>query len=172
MDQKITEIFRRVDKDGSGYINAEELQSALTNGLGTPFDINCVSLMISLFDTDNNGTISLNEFSQLFNYITAWQNLFTQHDRDRSGSIDLNEFSYALQHFGYNLSPHFVQWLMMRFDRQRLNKLGFDKYIYILVCLQILTRSFSSLDAQRRGVVNMSFEQFLGAAFNISTSGH
>lgn len=123
------------------------MQAALTNGtigywsylylgLGTPFDITCVSLMISLFDTDNNGTISLNEFGQLFNYITSWQNLFTQHDRDRSGSIDLNEFSSALQHFGYNLSPRFVQWLMMRFDRQRLNKLGFDKYIYILVCLQ------------------------------------
>ena len=95
--------------------------------------------MISIFDQDNNGTISCNEFGQLFNYITQWQALFNQHDRDRSGSIDFNELSAALRHFGYNLSPQFVQWLMMRFDRQRLNKLGFDKYIYILVCLQVFT---------------------------------
>ncbi|VDD75886.1 unnamed protein product [Mesocestoides corti] len=167
MDQRIVEMFQRVDKDRSGQITAEELQAALSNGLGTPFDITCTSLMISIFDQDNNGTISCNEFGQLFNYITAWQNLFYQHDRDRSGTIDLQEFSSALSHFGYNLSPRFVSWLMMRFDRQRLGKIGFDKYIYILVCLQILTKSFSALDMQRRGVVTMSFEQFLGAAFNM-----
>ncbi len=93
--------------------------------------------MISLFDQDNSGTISCNEFGQLFGYITAWQNLFQQHDRDRSGSIDPQEFAAALRHFGYNLSPQFVNWLMGRFDRQRLGKLGFDKYVYVLVCLQV-----------------------------------
>ncbi|VDL60712.1 unnamed protein product [Hymenolepis diminuta] len=159
--------FRSVDRDRSGYINAEELQAALSNGIGTPFDITCLSLMISLFDQDNNGTISFDEFGQLYKYITDWQNVFRQHDRDASGSIDFNEFTQSLIYFGYRFSPQFVQWLMMRFDKQRLNKMGFDKYIYIMVCLQILTKSFSALDTQRRGVVTMSFEQFLGAAFNM-----
>ncbi|VUZ41750.1 unnamed protein product [Hymenolepis diminuta] len=171
MDPKIAECFRSVDRDRSGYINAEELQAALSNGIGTPFDITCLSLMISLFDQDNNGTISFDEFGQLYKYITDWQNVFRQHDRDASGSIDFNEFTQSLIYFGYRFSPQFVQWLMMRFDKQRLNKMGFDKYIYIMVCLQILTKSFSALDTQRRGVVTMSFEQFLGAAFNISASG-
>ncbi|KAM7534111.1 hypothetical protein Aperf_G00000114281 [Anoplocephala perfoliata] len=167
MDQNIVNFFRAVDKDNSGSIDASELQAALSNGIGTPFDITCTSLMISLFDQDNNGTISCNEFVQLYKYITDWQQVFRQHDRDNSGSIDFQEFSATLAHFGYRLNPQFVQWLMMRFDRQRLNKLGFDKFIYIFVCLQILTKSFSALDVGRRGVVTMSFEQFLGAAFNM-----
>lgn len=93
--------------------------------------------MISLFDQDNNGTISLNEFGQLYKFITDWQNVFRQHDRDASGSIDFGEFTQTLIYFGYRFSPQFVQWLMMRFDKQRLNKLGFDKFIYIMVCLQV-----------------------------------
>lgn len=147
--------------------------------------------MISLFDQDNNGTISCSEFAQLYKYITDWRRVFMQHDRDNSGSIDFQEFSATLAHFGYQLNPQFVQWLMMRFDRQRLNKLGFDKFVYIFVCLQvcficdftssskiyrlfvllyhvqILTKSFRALDVCGRGVVTMSFEQFLGAAFNM-----
>nr|CDS35375.2 programmed cell death protein [Hymenolepis microstoma] len=167
MDPKIVSYFRSVDRDNSGYIHAEELQGALSNGIGTPFDITCLSLMISIFDQDNNGTISLNEFEQLFKYITDWQNVFRQHDRDCSGSIDIGEFTHTLKQFGYNLSPNFIQWLFSRFNKQRSNKLGFDKYVHILVCLQILTRSFSTFDTQRRGVATMSFEQFLGAAFNV-----
>ncbi|VDO05237.1 unnamed protein product [Rodentolepis nana] len=167
MDPKIASYFRSVDRDNSGHINAEELQAALSNGIGTPFDITCLSLMISFFDTDNNGTICLKEFEQLYKYITEWQNVFRQHDCDGSGSIDFNEFTATLKHFRYHLSPQFVQWLMSRFDKQRTNRLGFDKYIYILVCLQILTRSFRAFDTQQIGVATMSFEQFLGAAFNM-----
>ncbi|BHF78236.1 hypothetical protein SprV_0602134800 [Sparganum proliferum] len=120
--------------------------------IGTPFDINCASLMISLFDRDNNGTIDINEFGQLFNYITQWKQLFEQHDRDRSGSIDYNEFRSALRHF-----------------RQRRGAIGFDKYIYILVCLQILTDQFRVMDTSMTGTATISFEQFLAAAFRLST---
>ncbi|KAL7056128.1 hypothetical protein AAHC03_020934 [Spirometra sp. Aus1] len=108
--------------------------------------------MISLFDRDNNGTIDINEFCQLFNYITQWKQLFEQHDRDRSGSIDLNEFRAALRHF-----------------RQRRGVIGFDKYIYILVCLQILTDQFRVWDTSMTGTATLSFEQFLAAAFRLST---
>ncbi|VDL92559.1 unnamed protein product [Schistocephalus solidus] len=163
----LRQIFKNFDKDQNGSITAKELQEALQNGVGTPFDINCASLMISLFDRDNNGTIDINEFCQLFNYIMQWKQLFEQHDSDRSGSIDYNEFRSALRHFRYNLSDKFTGWIMGRFDRQKRGAIGFDKYIYILVCLQMLTDSFKALDVMRRGVATMSFEQFLVAAFNM-----
>lgn len=39
-------FFLRVDRDGSGTINAAELQSALSNGTWSPFNPETVRLMI------------------------------------------------------------------------------------------------------------------------------
>lgn len=36
--QWLYDVFRRVDKDGSGQINASELQGALSNGTWRPFN--------------------------------------------------------------------------------------------------------------------------------------
>lgn len=43
-------FFNRVDKDRSGYISADELQQALSNGTWTPFNPETVRLMIGMFD--------------------------------------------------------------------------------------------------------------------------
>lgn len=48
----------RVDRDRSGYISADELQSALSNGTWTPFNKETVRLMIGMFDKQNTGTVS------------------------------------------------------------------------------------------------------------------
>nr|CAD7406413.1 unnamed protein product [Timema poppensis] len=40
------DVFQRVDKDRSGYISADELQVALSNGTWTPFNPETVRLMI------------------------------------------------------------------------------------------------------------------------------
>lgn len=42
-------IFYRVDKDRSGYISADELQQALSNGTWNPFNPETVRLMIGRF---------------------------------------------------------------------------------------------------------------------------
>lgn len=39
-------LFDRVDRDRSGYINADELQQALSNGTWNPFNKETVRLMI------------------------------------------------------------------------------------------------------------------------------
>ena len=46
---------------------------------------------LGIFDHDNNGTIDLNEFQQLWHYINQWKGVFDRYDRDRSGNIDAHE---------------------------------------------------------------------------------
>ncbi|XP_018646550.1 programmed cell death protein, putative [Schistosoma mansoni] len=143
MDQNaLWSIFRRIDKNGSGNISADELQSCLSNGLGTMFNIRTVQLMMSMFDSDMNGTISFDEFGKLFKYVNDWQNCFRQFDRDNSGSIDRQELSTALMRFGYNLSPQFINFM-------------------------ILTGAFRRYDYRMIGQAQFSFEQFLAAAFSV-----
>ena len=100
--------FRSVDTDRSGQINALELQSALVNGNMTRFSEETCKMMIIMFDRNMSGTIDINEFGQLFNYVNQWRSMFMNFDRDRSGSIEHNEFSQALVQLGYNLSPTFI----------------------------------------------------------------
>ncbi len=46
-----------------------------------------------LFDTDRSGSINLQEFSALFNYINDWKRMFESIDRDRSGFIEEAELA-------------------------------------------------------------------------------
>lgn len=42
-------MFSRVDQDRSGFINADELRQALSNGSWSPFNLETVRLMIGKF---------------------------------------------------------------------------------------------------------------------------
>jgi Ca2+-binding EF-hand superfamily protein len=53
-----------------------------------------------MFDRDRSGTINFQEFSQLWKFVTDWQNCFRTYDRDNSGTIDKNELKTALTGFG------------------------------------------------------------------------
>ncbi|KAJ7288820.1 hypothetical protein C8J57DRAFT_1643051 [Mycena rebaudengoi] len=53
--------FSSVDTDRSGAITTPELERALINGDWTPFDLDTVKLLMTIFDTDRSGTIGFNE---------------------------------------------------------------------------------------------------------------
>ncbi|KAK3836270.1 MAG: hypothetical protein J3R72DRAFT_202615 [Linnemannia gamsii] len=96
--------FDAADTDHSGTLSCEELQRALMNGDWTPLNVETVRVMMEMFDGDNDGTISFNEFKGLWNHIEKWKHCFQPYDHDSSGTIDAMEFQKALQGFSYNLS--------------------------------------------------------------------
>eukprot|EP00091_Calanus_sinicus_P020642 TRINITY_DN5760_c0_g1_i2.p1 TRINITY_DN5760_c0_g1~~TRINITY_DN5760_c0_g1_i2.p1 ORF type:complete len:143 (-),score=41.66 TRINITY_DN5760_c0_g1_i2:277-705(-) len=108
-NQLVFQWFQAVDVDRSGHINAIELQQALVNGNMSKFSEEACRMMIDLFDANKSGTIDMNEFVQLFNYINQWKGVFQGFDKDQSGSIDLNEFSQALQQMQYRFSQTFFK---------------------------------------------------------------
>lgn len=160
-------VFQRVDKDRSGQISVNELQSALSNGSWTPFNPETVRLMIGMFDRDNSGSINFQEFSSLWKYVTDWQNTFRSYDRDNSGSIDRNELKNALTSFGYRLSDKFYEILIRKFDRQGRGTVAFDDFIQCCVVLQTLTNAFRFYDTDQDGWIQIGYEQFLMLVFNL-----
>ena len=44
--------------------------------------------MINMFDTNQTGTIDMNEFGRLFAYIQQWKAMFENFDRDRLENSD------------------------------------------------------------------------------------
>ena len=122
--------FMSVDQDRSGQISAIELQQALVNGNFSKFSEETCKMMISMFDQNKSGTIDINEFGQLFNFVNQWRGVFQGFDRDRSGAIESAEFSQALNQLGFNLSPNLIN-------------VRSEKLLYIII-LQFFLEYFKS----------------------------
>ena len=58
-----------MDQDKSGQIDAKELGLALANGDMSQFSQEACQMMINMFDSNLTGTIDVNEFGKLFQYI-------------------------------------------------------------------------------------------------------
>ena len=68
-----------------------------------------------IFDRDQSGTISFQEFQQLWQYIQQWKGAFDRYDSDRSGAIESHELHQAFAQMGFNVSPHFVNLVVTRY---------------------------------------------------------
>lgn len=162
----LQQIFVSVDRDRSGHISANELQSALSNGTWQPFNPETIRLMISMFDKDGNGTINFQEFGSLWNYINDWQKTFRFYDRDNSGSIDQNELQTAITSFGFRLSAKFYGLLMKKFDRTGSRTITFDDFIQCCVLIQTLSAAFQRKDTNRNGWIQINYEEFMELVFS------
>lgn len=169
-DSQLWSWFAAVDTNRSGTISATELERALINGDWSPFDLDTVKLLMSMFDVDRSGTIGFNEFCGLWKYIKDWQNVFRHFDRDRSGTIDRNELREALRQFGFNLSPPLIELVQTKYDMKASNVssaygptpgITFDRFVRACVVIKQLTGAFQGLDTDNDGWVQINYDQFM-----------
>nr|CAH7725622.1 unnamed protein product [Callosobruchus chinensis] len=161
------DIFQKVDKDRSGWINGDELGAALSNGTWSPFNPETVRLMIGMFDRNNRGQVSFEDFGALWKYVTDWQNCFRSFDRDNSGNINKEELRTALTSFGYRLSDGVISIILRKFDRHGNGTILFDDFIQLCVVLHTLTAAFRERDKDQDGVITIHYEEFLGMVFSL-----
>ncbi|XP_003742348.1 programmed cell death protein 6 [Galendromus occidentalis] len=165
-NQQVLNMFYAVDRDRSGQITATELREALINSNWSPFNEETCRLMISMFDRDHSGTINIQEFQQLYEYIEQWKRCFQSFDKDNSGNISPDELHQALCAFGYRLSPRFAHLLVRKFDRFGRQSMEFDCFIQACVMLKCLTDSFRMKDTQQNGTIVIRYEDFLEMVFS------
>ncbi|RPD57828.1 EF-hand [Lentinus tigrinus ALCF2SS1-7] len=173
-DPQLWSWFSAVDTDRSGHITVTELQKALINGDWSPFDLDTVKLLMTIFDTDRSGTIGFNEFSGLWKYIKDWQNVYRHFDRDNSGSIDGQELQQALHQFGYNLSPQLLRLVEAKYGSGPSARHGappqgitFDRFVRACVVIKQITETFQKLDTDRDGWVQINYEQFMHTVLSL-----
>jgi len=160
-------MFMHADRDRSGKVNAQELQSALSHG-SLQFKMSVVERMMRMFDRDNSGQISFQEFIQLHQFIIQMQNGFRSRDRDGSGVLEGPEVRAALQASGYNLQEGTFQIMMKKYDHEQIGGLKFDDYIELSVQLGTVRNVFAFYDRQRTGQVTFNFDSFFTAVLTCS----
>ncbi|EDW10667.2 programmed cell death protein 6 [Drosophila mojavensis] len=160
-DKFLWDVFQRIDKNKSGFISADELQVALSNGTWSAFNPETVRLIIGMFDHEYRGTVSFRDFGALWKYVTDWQHCFRSFDTDNSGYIDRQELKSALSTFGYRLTDRLIEILLHKFDRFGRGNILFDDFIQCCIVLHTLTTLFKSHDTDMKGVITINYEQFL-----------
>ncbi|THU90648.1 EF-hand, partial [Dendrothele bispora CBS 962.96] len=162
--------FAAVDTGNSGRITAQELERALMNGDWSPFDIDTVKMLVSIFVMDRSGTIGFNEFARLWKYIKDWRNVFGHLDRDHSGSIDSGELREALSHF--QLSAQLLNLVQRKYNPpvksmttggryQTAPAISFDRFVRACIASKQLSEAFQKLDSDRDGWIQMTYDQFM-----------
>ncbi|KAK4485707.1 hypothetical protein RD792_008353 [Penstemon davidsonii] len=88
-DEHIRRAFMFFDKDGSGYIELDELREALVDESGET-DLDAVNDIMREVDTDKDGQISYDEFVAMMKTGTDWRKASRQYSRERFKSLSLN----------------------------------------------------------------------------------
>jgi Ca2+-binding EF-hand superfamily protein len=114
IDQDVTKAFNAIDTDGDGQLNTDELTSAISNGMaahhghgphGAPPSAQQIaqdgaSLILSSFDADDNGGLSLSEIASALGKDDKDETLgsaFGTLDSDGNGVLSSGELSAAIQ---------------------------------------------------------------------------
>merc|ERR1712126_688079 len=87
IDSRVLQLFNAVDNDGSGEIDAQELQMSLVNTDFKKFSKAACQKMINMYDEDFSGGINIYEFQKPFNCIIEWKRRFDSLDRNNSGCL-------------------------------------------------------------------------------------
>lgn len=98
-----------------------------------------------MFDKNQKGTVSFEEFGALWKYVTDWENCFRSFDRDNSGNIDRNELKTALTNFGYRLSDQIIDTLIRKYDRAGRGTIYFDDFIQCCIVLYVSIHLYNIL---------------------------
>ncbi|XP_057954350.1 probable calcium-binding protein CML48 isoform X2 [Malania oleifera] len=123
--------FQMVDRDGSGFIDENELQQALSSGYQR-FSLRTIRLLMFLFKNPRDSLrIGPKEFAALWSCLGQWHAIFQRFDGDRSGKIDSMELRNALYSLGYAIPPSVLQVLVSKYDdgSGRKGELNFDSFV-------------------------------------------
>ncbi|KAH6781565.1 calcium-dependent protein kinase 30 [Perilla frutescens var. hirtella] len=88
-DEHFRKAFMFFDKDGSGYIELDELREALVDESGET-DLDVLNDIMREVDTDKDGQISYDEFVAMMKTGTDWRKASRQYSRERFKSLSLN----------------------------------------------------------------------------------
>ncbi|XP_057791958.1 calcium-dependent protein kinase 10-like isoform X2 [Salvia miltiorrhiza] len=88
-DEHFRKAFMFFDKDGSGYIELDELREPLVDESGEP-ELDVLNDIMREVDTDKDGQISYDEFVAMMKTGTDWRKASRQYSRERFKSLSLN----------------------------------------------------------------------------------
>ena len=130
--QELREAFNKIDEDGSGELDEDEIKGFLRS-VGMEEDY--AGLIKKIFDTDGNGLVSFDEFKDYINALREHETdskklfrmLFKAIDEDNSGTIDANEMVEFCGYLHVDMTKEDAEEAIKEIDADGNGRIDFDE---------------------------------------------
>ncbi|GLD68552.1 calpain-2 catalytic subunit-like isoform X1 [Lates japonicus] len=172
-EDDICDRFKRLFEKLAGHdveISAFELQRILNRVLDkrddiktTGFNLSTCRNMVNLLDKDGSGKLGLVEFKILWAKIEKFLDLYKERDTDQSGCMSSSEMRMAVEAAGFSLNNPLHQIIVARYSEPCLT-IDFDNFVCCLIRLEMLFKTFKTMDKDGSGVIELGFMEWLDLA--------
>jgi Ca2+-binding EF-hand superfamily protein len=133
-DQQINqfeETFKLFDENGDGEITKGELTKAMAK-LGYKPTVASISKLMSEYDKDNNGKITLNEFVDMMiqkaQATNTTMQAFAAFDKNKDGFITAEELQLGMQQLGTQMTDEQIAAMIRAVDKDADGKVDFKEF--------------------------------------------
>ena len=137
--QDYHDLFEMMDKDGNGFVTAEEIQYMFTTTLGRSTSKSEMERILKRMDMNKDGKIEYEEFVDYMNQekVICQDNvseeeklarMFKIFDKDGSGSIDHTELQAILSMTGESIDGEEVALIMEEVDKDKNGSIDFEEF--------------------------------------------
>ncbi|KAK5898600.1 hypothetical protein CesoFtcFv8_008161 [Champsocephalus esox] len=151
-------------------ISAFELQKILNRVVTKRSDIHTSGFslptcknMVNMLDKDGTAKLGLVEFKILWTKIEKYLTVYRDKDVDNSGTMSSAEMRSAVEEAGFLLNNPLHQILVARYSESDLT-IDFDNFVGCLVRLETMFNTFSALDTDQSGSVELTLLQWLSVS--------
>ena len=145
---EIQEAFKLFDKDGSGFIDTEELKDAM-RALGFVYDKKKVKELMEQADKDGSGQIDDVEFKALMARFISQRNpkdelakAFKMYDDDDNGTISEENLIKVAQELEQDVTVDEIRLMLKigdRFNRYNGEEVCFEDFMHIMLQAKLYT---------------------------------
>ncbi|KAJ7944420.1 centrin2 [Quillaja saponaria] len=136
--QEIKEAFELFDTDGSGTIDAKELNVAM-RALGFEMTEEQINQMIADVDKDGSGAIDFDEFAYMMTAKIGERDTkeelmkaFNIIDQDKNGKISVTDIKLIAKELGENFTDRDIQDMVDEADRDRDGEVNAEEFIRMM----------------------------------------
>ncbi|KAJ6412989.1 CALCIUM BINDING PROTEIN [Salix viminalis] len=136
--QEIKEAFELFDTDGSGTIDAKELNVAM-RALGFEMNEEQINQMIADVDKDGSGAIDFDEFAHMMTAKIGERNTkeeltkaFRIIDHDKNGKISVTDIKRIAKELGESFTDREIEEMVEEADKDRDGEVGFDDFMRMM----------------------------------------
>uniref|UniRef100_UPI00358E99CC mitochondrial adenyl nucleotide antiporter SLC25A24-B-like n=1 Tax=Myxine glutinosa TaxID=7769 RepID=UPI00358E99CC len=127
-EERMRELFKRLDTDGNGQIDIEELRAGLQL-LGTPVQENAGEVILRAGDTNKDGKLDLEEFTRyLKEHEKKLRLTFKSLDRNNDGRIDASEILHSMEHLGVHITLTQAENILKSMDKDNTIQVDWNEW--------------------------------------------
>lgn len=139
-------------------INAAELQKMLNHlpwsGLESThplFSLDACQGILALLDLNASGTVSIQEFRDLWKQLIHYQVVFHKHDSNRSGCLNWGQLRAAMKNAGIVLNDDVCYLMLIRYGGPKL-QMDFVSFVHLMLRAEKMESIFQNLTQDGKGI--------------------